>query len=99
MATDLQSCCGVFKRVLASRLFDTLAPAPDSNAIVCIDRVPEEVVERRRGVSAKRDRWSFGSSVEAARTGYIVEELPATLTAGSAWPPAWLVLQRPHKSP
>ena len=77
---DLQSFVGVFKRVLSSRLFDSLAPGPDSNVIVAIDRVPEEVSERRRGAAnTRRYRWSFGPRVESTRTGYIVEVLDTAI--------------------
>lgn len=92
---DLQCFSGVFKRVLSTRHFDTLEPAPDNNIIVCIDRVPEEVVDRRRG-GAARYRWSFGPAVETARTGYVVEVLDAAIPAESADLLAGLIPLRVH---
>lgn len=82
---DLQAFCGVFKRVLSTRLLDSLSPAPDNNMIVCVDRVPEEIADRRRSgaVGRKSYRWIFGPSVEAARVGYTVEVLSDAVPGGA----------------
>lgn len=81
---DLQAFCGVFKRVLSTRLLDTLSPAPDNNMIVCVDRVPEEIADRRRtGAGRKQYRWSFGPSVDTARVGYLVEVLSDAVPGGA----------------
>lgn len=83
MPHDLNSFTGVFKRVLSTRHFDSLEPAPDNNIIVAIDRVPEDSSAPRRP-GAARYRWSFGPAVESARTGYVVEVLDASIPAESA---------------
>ena len=81
MPYDLAAFSGVFKRVLSTRTFDTLEPAPDHNIIVAIDRVPED---SSAPAGAARYRWSFGPAVETARTGYVVEVLGAAIPAESA---------------
>jgi len=83
-ASSLESFCGVFKRVLSTRHFDSLEPAPDHNIVVCVDIVPEEGGGDSRSRPARRYRWSFGPAVESARTGYVVEVLDAAIPAESA---------------
>lgn len=83
-ASSLESFCGVFKRVLSTRHFDSLEPAPDHNIVVCVDIVPEEGGGDSRSRPARRYRWSFGPAVETARTGYVVEVLDAAIPAESA---------------
>ena len=83
-STPLEAFCGVYKRVLSTRHFDSLEPAPDHNIIVCVDRVPEEGGGGGGGRPARRYRWSFGPAVESARTGYVVEVLDAAIPAESA---------------
>lgn len=74
MATSLETIfSGVWKRVLSTRNLTTLAQGPSSNAVVVVEPVPYD--KDRASSKGKRIRWSFGPTLDAVRTGFVLEIL------------------------
>ena len=96
--STFETLCGTWKRVLKSQAFSTFAVGSDVNSIVLIERLlppPDEAQPaaaapaagrpQRQPAAPARYQWSFGSSLDSLRKGFVcsVDLASAVPLAGS----------------